>query len=136
MLRTGANTDTPLSRTWIDPKGRPRVQEDETEFLRATTCGLRMLGAGRPEDGDSEGGDDEALYLIPLLVPDNRTRGDDGKRILRLHINFDSAVSMSFSDESGTLIITSDIADSNSEEGSEESVERSIVNQVLHIFQY
>ncbi|KIO29882.1 hypothetical protein M407DRAFT_20949 [Tulasnella calospora MUT 4182] len=139
MLRTGANLDTPVFRTWIDLEGPTAARDDGFEFLISTTCGLRMLWVTYAEADSDDLPIEEVLYLIPLLTPDERTRGHAGKRILRLPTDLFDILTMDFSDESGTLVIASksgDTSDERSSEVSQDSGTQLDVNQVLHIFQY
>ncbi|KAG8902909.1 hypothetical protein FRC01_009426, partial [Tulasnella sp. 417] len=126
MLRTGENLDTPVSRTWVDLDGPTVINDDGFEFLIPTTCGLRMLWVSYKEETDSDGAaDEEVLYLIPLLIPDERTTQNAGKRMLRLPIDLLDMLTMDFSDESGTLVIASKLRDTQSN-----------IKKVLNIFQY
>ncbi|KAG8895188.1 Vacuolar protein-sorting-associated protein 28, partial [Tulasnella sp. 408] len=118
MLRTGTNLDTLVSRTWIDLEGTTVARDDGFEFLISTTCGLRMLWVSDAEETKSEGSiGEEVLYLIPLLTPDERTKGNAGTRLLRLPIDLFDMLTMDFSDESGTLVIASKSSDTSNQEG-------------------
>ncbi|KAG8904335.1 hypothetical protein FRC01_008772 [Tulasnella sp. 417] len=138
MLRTGENLDTLVSRTWIDLEGSTASRDDGFEFLISTTCGLRMLWVSYREETDSDGAaDEEVLYLIPLLIPDERTTQNAEKRMMRLPIDLFDMLTMDFSDESGTLVIASKSTDQEgSNEGSQDSWKQSNESQVLEIFQY